>query len=75
MQKWEYLFVKYAETGTMSLEFRASKMNGKLLPDFHGQPTIYEHVRGLGDEGWELVQETRIEQTIYLTFKRPKPQS
>jgi hypothetical protein len=73
MQKWEYLFVKYVETGAMSLEFRASKMNGKLLPDFARQPTIYDHARELGDEGWELVQESRLEQTIHLTFKRPKP--
>ena len=73
MQKWEYLFVKYVETGAMSLEFRASKINGKLLPNFSGQPSIYDHARELGDDGWELVQESRADpQTIYLTFKRPR---
>ncbi len=72
MQRWEYQFMEYTETGTVISIFRPQRVNGKELQDWRREPAMCEHVNKLGNEGWELVHMRRTETGFELVFKRPK---
>ena len=72
MQKWEYLFMDYTETGTVISLLRPQRANGKELLDWKREPAMFDHVNKLGAEGWELVHMRQSDAGVSMIFKRPK---
>jgi hypothetical protein len=67
MQKWDYLFVVVQEN-------LPRYVNGEQLPDWKKGQSIFQFVKQLGVEGWELVSAPMVSfrfQDASLIFKRP----
>ena len=75
LQKWEYLNVRYDFLGRgITQEFQKLNINGKKVDAF--QNTLLELLNELGEEGWELICHSALDDANlvtwhYLFLKRP----
>jgi len=71
MQNWEYLFLE-AHIQPPSSQ-HVIRINGEILTD---RPNLWEYLRKLGEEGWELVNAYGSSygerNRDYFVFKRQK---
>lgn len=77
MQRWEYLFVTCAVSGTWRQpQWVPRYVNGNELPQWQSGPMIWDFSNQRGAEGWELVT-VQVEHDhgsvidYRLIFKRP----
>ena len=64
-QKWEYLTI---ETAYVEGETKPSLINENKIKDWRKGPIMFDYMKKLGNDGWELVTQESYE---YI-FKRPK---
>jgi len=67
MQRWEYLYVDYAEN-------KAKAANGQQYKDWK-RLSLPEYLNQMGNDGWEMIGAVTAVNWDYgrLSFKRAKP--
>lgn len=71
MQKWEYLILRGLATSTVNWYVNGEKVGHgtETVIDSDTKVALSDYFNQLGEEGWELVTETK---GLYFVFKRPK---
>jgi hypothetical protein len=70
--QWEYAQLAFSADGSKIAEgFHLLYSHDPVYAEEPGKRSVVEAIRDLGDQAWEMVSTTMVEDGVIMWFKRP----